>query len=93
MTPTYRKTLLALAISTSALPLAAHALTLTNSGLDSEGNTYTDSTEVTGSFNGSDQPIRFYSDTFNYDLVLNAQVQATGDDLNGVDLSYAGDDD
>ncbi|HFK1874674.1 TPA: autotransporter domain-containing protein [Pseudomonas aeruginosa] len=93
MTPMYRKTLLALAISASALPLAAHALTLTNSGLDSEGNTYTDSTEVTGAFTGSDQPLRFYSDTFNHDLVLNAQVQATGDDLNGVDLSYAGDDD
>ncbi|HBO2018102.1 autotransporter domain-containing protein [Pseudomonas aeruginosa] len=93
MTPKYRKTLLALAISASALPLAAHALTLTNSGLDSEGNTYTDSTEVTGAFTGSDQPLRFYSDTFNHDLVLNAQVQATGDDLNGVDLSYAGDDD
>ncbi|GLU37604.1 autotransporter outer membrane beta-barrel domain-containing protein [Pseudomonas sp. NBRC 100443] len=93
MTPMYRKTLLALAISASALPLAAHALTLTNSGLDSEGNTYTDSTEVTGAFTGSDQPIRFYSDTFNHDLVLNSQVQATGDDLNGADLSYAGDDD
>ncbi|HBO1367541.1 TPA: autotransporter outer membrane beta-barrel domain-containing protein [Pseudomonas aeruginosa] len=93
MTPKYRKTLLALAISASALPLAAHALTLTNSGLDSEGNTYTDSTEVTGAFTGSNQPIRFYSDTFNHDLVLNAQVQATGDDLNGVDLSYAGDED
>ncbi len=93
MTPTYRKTLLALAISASALPLAAHALTLTNSGLDSEGNTYTDSTEVSGAFTGSNQPIRFYSDTFNHDLVLNAQIQATGDDLNGVDLSYAGDDD
>ncbi|MEW3495897.1 hypothetical protein QOZ15_14070 [Pseudomonas aeruginosa] len=93
MTPKYRKTLLALAISASALPLAAHALTLTNSGLDSEGNTYTDSTEVTGAFTGSDQPLRFYSDTFNHDLVLNTQVQATGDDLNGVDLSYAGDDD
>ncbi|HHW1804901.1 TPA: autotransporter domain-containing protein [Pseudomonas aeruginosa] len=93
MTPMYRKTLLALAISASALPLAAHALTLTNSGLDSEGNTYTDSTEVTGAFTGSDQPLRFYSDTFNHDLVLNAQVQATGDDLNGVDLSYAGDED
>ncbi|MDV6759719.1 autotransporter outer membrane beta-barrel domain-containing protein, partial [Pseudomonas aeruginosa] len=92
MTPKYRKTLLALAISASTLPLAAHALTLTNSGLDSEGNTYTDSTEVTGAFAGSDQPLRFYSDTFNHDLVLNAQVQATGDDLNGVDLSYAGDD-
>ncbi|EPS9199606.1 hypothetical protein [Pseudomonas aeruginosa] len=94
MTPTYRKTLLALAISASTLPLAAQALTLTNSGLNSEGNTYTDSTEVTGSFNNQNvQPMQFYSDTFNHDLVLNAQVQATGDDLNGVDLSYAGDDD
>lgn len=94
MTPTYRKTLLALAISASTLPLAAQALTLTNSGLNSEGNTYTDSTEVTGSFSNQNvQPIRFYSDTFNHDLVINAQVQATGDDLNGVDLSYAGDDD
>jgi len=94
MTPTYRKTLLALAISASTLPLAAQALTLTNSGLNSEGNTYTDSTEVTGSFSNQNvQPIRFYSDTFNHDLVLNAQVQATGDDLNGVDLSFAGDDD
>ncbi|MCP1645635.1 outer membrane autotransporter protein [Pseudomonas citronellolis] len=49
--------------------------------------------EVTGTFNGSEQPIRFYSDTFNHDLVINAQVQATGDDLNGVDLSFAGNDD
>ena len=81
------------ALALPALALVAHALTLTNSGLDSEGNTYTDSTEVTGAFTGSDQPLRFYSDTFNHDLVLNAQVQATGDDLNGVDLSYAGDDD
>src|SRR5690606_38461742 len=81
-------------ISASTLPLAAQALTLTNSGLNSEGNTYTDSTEVTGSFSNQNvQPIRFYSDTFNHDLMLNAQVQATGDDLNGVDLSFAGDDD
>lgn len=94
MTPTYRKTLLVLAISTSILPFAAQALTLTNSGLHSEVNTHTDTTEVTGSLsNQNAQPVQFYSDTFNHDLVLNAQEQATGDDLNGVDLSYVGDDD
>lgn len=88
-----RKTLLSLAVSTASFSLSAHALPLTDTGIHTEGQTYSDTVEVTGTFNGSEQPIRFYSDTFNHDLVLNAQVQATGDDLNGVDLSFAGDDD
>jgi outer membrane autotransporter protein len=88
-----RKTLLSLAVSTASFSLSAHALPLTDTGIHTEGQTYSDTVEVTGTFNGSEQPIRFYSGTFNHDLLLNAQVQATGDDLNGVDLSYAGDDD
>jgi hypothetical protein len=80
------------ALSASTLPLAAQALALTNSGLDNEGNTYADTTEVTGSLSNQNvQPMQFYSDTLNHDQVLNTQMQVTGDDLNGIDLSYAGD--
>ncbi|TBV09397.1 autotransporter family protein [Phytopseudomonas dryadis] len=91
--PTYRKRLLALAISASTLPLAAQALTLTNDGIHSAGNTYADRVEVTGTFSNQDvQPLQFHGDVFNDDLVLDASVNATGNGLNAVDLASAGDD-
>ncbi|TBU79375.1 autotransporter domain-containing protein [Pseudomonas daroniae] len=91
--PTYRKRLLALAISASTLPLAAQALTLTNDGIHSAGNTYADRVEVTGTFSNQDvQPLQFHGDVFNDDLVLDASVNATGNELNAVDLASAGDD-
>jgi outer membrane autotransporter protein len=96
MTPLiYRKTLLALTISAATLPITSYALDLTNDGIHSEGNTYTDTVEVIGSFNNHDvAPVQFNGDIFQKDLILNATVAATGnsngdegeDGLNGVDF-------
>lgn len=94
----YRKTLLALAISTAALP--AHAisptntatrLNLTDAGLHTEYQRYTaPNVELTGSFtsNGSDRTaFESYSDGYAGDLVLNATINANGNDAGGVDFS------
>jgi outer membrane autotransporter protein len=96
MTPLiYRKTLLALTISAATLPITSYALDLTNDGIHSAGNTYTDTVEVIGSFNNHDvAPVQFNGDIFQKDLILNATVAATGnsngdegeDGLNGVDF-------
>ncbi|MDU0538063.1 autotransporter domain-containing protein [Pseudomonas aeruginosa] len=89
MTPTlYRKRLLALAISATSLPLAAQPLTLTNDGIRSTGNTYADRVEVKGSFSNQNvQPLQFHGDVFESDLLLNTTVNATGEDLNGIELA------
>lgn len=94
----YRKTLLALAISGAALPVHAYvpinpatSLTLTNSGLHTEYQQYTaPSVELTGSFSstGSDRTaFESYSDNYAGDLVLNASIDANGDDAGGVDFT------
>lgn len=96
MTPTYRKTLLALAIASAALPSHAETLQLTNTGLRLENNAhYVENLEITGSFTGSDLPedfdaIYINTATFEQDLVLNANIEASGPDISGVDFMIDG---
>lgn len=99
----YRKSLLALAISATALPVAAlpvgnpaTSLTLTNSGIHTEYERYTaPSVELNGSFTSGDSDrtaFESYSDHYAGDLVLNATLNANGDDAGGVDFTMAGED-
>lgn len=101
--PMYRKTLLALAISATALPVAAlpvgnsaTSLTLTNGGLHTEYERYTaPSVELNGSFTSGDSArtaFESYSDYYAGDLVLNATINANGDDAGGIDFTMAGED-
>ncbi|TLP73958.1 autotransporter domain-containing protein [Pseudomonas nitroreducens] len=98
----YRKTLLALAISATALPVAAQSgnsatsLPLTNSGIHTEYEYYTaPSVELNGSFTSGDSDrtaFESYSDSYAGDLVLNASINANGDDAGGIDFTTAGED-
>ncbi|MBM3109265.1 autotransporter domain-containing protein [Pseudomonas arcuscaelestis] len=89
------KTLIALAIAAAAQPAYAQTLTLTNSGLQIERSSYAEQVEVKGSFTTSNSDvdaIEFNSVTFNKDLVINASVNANGNNADGLDLSMAGED-
>ncbi|TBV17397.1 autotransporter outer membrane beta-barrel domain-containing protein [Stutzerimonas kirkiae] len=95
MTPTYRKTLLALAITGAALPSHAATLQLSDTGLRIENARYTDSLEITGSFTGSDlsedtDAIYINTATFEQNLVLNANIAASGTDISGIDFMIDG---
>lgn len=95
MIPTYRKTLLALAIAGAALPSHAAALQLGDTGLRIENTRYADSLEITGAFTGSDLPgdtdaIYINTATFEQNLVLNANIEANGTDISGVDFMIDG---
>lgn len=96
MTPANcRKTLLALTISATALSTHAQNLQLTNAGLLAEDKSYTDAVEVKGSFyshNNDLDAIEFNSVNFEKDLILNATINANGDNASGLDLSMSGED-
>ena len=95
MSPTsFRKTILALAIS-AALPVSAQSLVLDNTGIEENDATYSDVVEITGSFTSSNSDvdaIEFNSTVFENDLILNATINANGDNASGLDLSLSGDD-
>lgn len=85
----FRKTLLALAVATTALPAHAQTVQLTNSGFKSENQTYADSLEITGSYSGTageNDPIEFNGSHLQQDLILNAIINSTGDFAGGVDM-------
>lgn len=93
----YRKTILALAISGAALPAQAAtplnpatSITLNNPGLHTEYQQYTaPSVELNGSFSGSGSfgsAFESYSDSYAGDLVLNATIDAQGNNAGGVDF-------
>ncbi|WP_425930612.1 autotransporter outer membrane beta-barrel domain-containing protein [Pseudomonas sp. NyZ201] len=85
----FRKTLLALAVATTALPAHAQTVQLTNSGFKSENQTYADSLEITGSYSGTageNDPIEFNGSHLQQDLILNATINSTGDFAGGVDM-------
>ncbi|MCQ4306535.1 autotransporter domain-containing protein [Pseudomonas stutzeri] len=91
----FRKTLLAIAVAGAALPIYAQTLTLDNAGLVKENTTFQDTVEVRGSFtsaNSDVDAIEFNSVIFKKDLLLEAAVNAKGDNADGVDLSMSGDD-
>ncbi|CAM3851553.1 Outer membrane protein B [Pseudomonas reidholzensis] len=85
---TFRKTLLALAITASALPAFAETVQLTNAGYVSEHQTHNGNLEFTGSYSGGgeEDAIELNGSTINGDLILNANIASTGDFAGGVDM-------
>ena len=93
-TALFRKTILAIAV-TAALPAYAQSLVLTDLGIEENDETYSDIVDVTGSFTSSNSDvdaIEFNSTVFEKDLILNATINANGDNAGGLDLSLSGDD-
>lgn len=92
---TFRKTILALAVTGATLPAYAQTLALTNAGILEENQNFAESVEVTGAFTSSNSdtdPIEFNSVTFQQELILNATVDANGANADGLDLSMSGED-
>ncbi|QLF93684.1 autotransporter domain-containing protein [Pseudomonas sp. ABC1] len=72
----FRKTLLALAVTGTALPALAQTVQLTDSGLLSENLAYTDSLEIVGAFNGSaSDAVRLTNVSVAQELVLDAAIE------------------
>lgn len=84
----FRKTLLTLAITATALPVSAETLQLTNAGLVSEHKTYEGNLEITGAYTGSvaEDAIEFNGNRVKGDLILNATINSSGDLAGGIDL-------
>ncbi|OLS63548.1 Outer membrane protein B precursor [Pseudomonas putida] len=84
----FRKTLLALAVTATALPAQAQTVQLTNAGFKSENQTYAEALEITGSFTGTnkDDPVEFNGSHLQKDLILNATINSTGNFAGGVDM-------
>ncbi|MBV4535134.1 autotransporter domain-containing protein [Pseudomonas sp. SWRI10] len=85
---TFRKTLLALAITTSALPAFAETVQLTNAGYKSEHQTHNGDLEFTGSYTGGsdEDAIELNGSTITGNLILNSTINSTGDFAGGVDM-------
>lgn len=89
MTPLmFRKTLLALAITATALPVSAQTVKLTNAGYVSEHKTYEGNLEFTGAYTGSsaEDAIEFNGNHVKGDLILNATINNSGNFAGGIDL-------
>ncbi|MGV2834756.1 autotransporter outer membrane beta-barrel domain-containing protein, partial [Pseudomonas shirazensis] len=89
----FRKTLLALAITSSALPafavpLANQVVNLTNAGFKSEHQTHYGNLEFTGSYTGGsdEDAIELNGSTITGDLILNSTIDSSGDFAGGVDM-------
>lgn len=90
----FRKTLIAIAITAATLPAYAETLVLTDAGLTRE-HTRHESLEVTGAFtagnNSELDAIDLSGVTIDKDLVLNATINAKGDFASGLDMDSWGD--
>lgn len=89
MTPVmFRKTLLALAITTTALPVGAQTIKLTDAGFISEHKTYEGNLEFTGAYTGSaaEDAIEFNGNHVKGDLILNTTINSSGNFAGGIDL-------
>lgn len=84
----FRKTLLALAVTASAVPAYAQTVQLTDAGFLSERQTYSEDLEITGSYTGGsdEDAIEFNGSHLQKDLILNATINSTGDFAGGVDM-------
>ncbi|MFD2643318.1 autotransporter outer membrane beta-barrel domain-containing protein [Pseudomonas japonica] len=84
----FRKTLLALAVTTTTVPAYAQTVQLTNAGFKSENQTYSENLEISGSYSGSgnDDPIELHGSHVQKDLILNATINSTGNFAGGVDM-------
>ena len=92
MLPSFRKTLLALAVTGAALP--AYAQTLTNDGLFIGAETF-DSLEITGSFKGESETEVLEAVVLNgtqvtNGLLLNANITVESREATGIDLLVDG---
>lgn len=89
MTPLmFRKTLLALAITATALPVSAQTVKLTNAGYVSEHKTYEGNLEFTGTYTGNsaEDAIEFNGNHVKGNLILNTTINNSGDFAGGIDL-------
>ncbi|MEC9481745.1 MAG: hypothetical protein UMU75_00280 [Halomonas sp.] len=84
---TFRKTLLALAVSSASLPVHAATWQLSDSGLVKTNESFADSVEILGSYAGGDDAIELEGVTLERELVLNATIQTEGDFSGGIDLN------
>ncbi len=88
----HRKKVLALALSTMALPVSAQTLVLDNDNrINSWYETYEEQVRVIGSYSNQDSdnsPIRFTDVVFKQGLVLDAVISARGNDMSGADLEF-----
>ena len=84
----FRKTLLALAITATALPVGAQTIKLTDAGFISEHKTYEGNLEFTGAYTGSaaEDAIEFNGNHVKGDLILNTTINSSGDFAGGIDL-------
>ncbi|MDD0972676.1 autotransporter outer membrane beta-barrel domain-containing protein [Pseudomonas fontis] len=84
----FRKTLLALAVTATALPAFAETVQLTNAGYVSEHQTHTGNLEITGSYTGgtAEDAIELNGSSIEKDLILNATINSTGNFAGGVDM-------
>ncbi|MER2095915.1 MAG: autotransporter domain-containing protein [Pseudomonas qingdaonensis] len=84
----FRKTLLALAITTTALPVGAQTIKLTDAGFISEHKTYEGNLEFTGAYTGSaaEDAIEFNGNHVKGDLILNTTINSSGNFAGGIDL-------
>ena len=86
----FRKTLLALAITATALPAYADdTLKLTDKGLVKTGLVYAGNLEITGSFTSTDSDVdavELHGIDVGGDLILNATINANGKHADGVDM-------
>ncbi|WP_324732520.1 autotransporter family protein [Pseudomonas paeninsulae] len=86
----FRKTLLALAVTGAALPVYAQSLELTNAGLYITDKIYSETVEITGSFtseNSEYEVVEIDSTTFEKDLIFNSTVNASGSHIQALDLT------
>jgi len=88
----FRKTLLALAVAATALPVSAQIVQLGNEGFFSQLQTHTDDLQFTGSFNGTNiTAIELQGSSIAKDLVFDTRVQVSGRYATGALLTTSGD--
>lgn len=84
----FRKTLLALAVTATALPALAETVQLTNAGFKSEHQRYSGNLEINGAYTGGsdEDAIELNGSSIEKDLILNATINSTGNFAGGVDM-------
>lgn len=85
----FRKSLLALAITTCALPVHAQTLQLTDAGLTLERQQFSENVEITGSMNHAQEGVdalHILGSDFAKDLVFNATITSSNSSGGGIDM-------
>ncbi|QLC73130.1 autotransporter outer membrane beta-barrel domain-containing protein [Pseudomonas sp. LPB0260] len=88
------KTLLALAVTGAVTPALAISLSLTNLGIELNEDSFNESVEVIGAFtssNSDQDAIELNSIDIDGDLILNATIDAYGDNAGGLGLGLTND--